>query len=192
MFLELALSTALASPLPRDSLPLGTSRGYSLAPVVSDQRAPRNVPLTMFAEQTDPGKRFLVSVEVESLAARGLARLRKFMGFTANWDGEGAPSPDRKTLESATTLLGFLAGTSLHFGIHLDADSRPVFYLRDNEFEGEITVTDSEHLSFCFERGSEIFEGYALEFDCETLPAELDAAVERVAAPDAPIRQTAA
>ena len=123
----------------------------------------------------------VVEVPSAQTTDRNLARLRRFRTWGENWDGEGAPAPKLASLDVAVRLLSLLAYEHAVMSVGLDADSRPMFNLRDSLYEGHIVVESSGNLSFSFSRGeSDLQDGFDLAFDGHYIPLELKTALSRV------------
>lgn len=149
-------------------------------PSVQEDGALRNVFTAERVLNEVPGRRL---IEVPSVQAtdRNLARLRRFRTWGENWDGEGAPAPDAASLNVAVRLLSLLAHEHAVLSVGLDADSRPMFNLRDSLYEGHIVVEAGGELSFSFSRGeSEVMDDFDLAFDGRSIPATLKSALLRV------------
>lgn len=104
---------------------------------------------------------------------KALERLRAFLDWPDNWDGEGAPAPRRDHINSAINLLALLRNTHRSFAVHLTADAQPIFFPRWLECTGEIVIEDNESLSFRFDQRGHTSEGYMIDFDGRRLPQEL-------------------
>ena len=112
---------------------------------------------------------------------RNLARLRRIRTWSENWNGEGAPAPNATSLDIAERLLCVLAYEHAVLSVGLDADSRPMFNLRNSLFEGHIVVEAGGELSFFFSRDEgEVMDGFDLPFDGHSVPSTLKHALSRV------------
>lgn len=111
---------------------------------------------------------------------RALARLRSFRCWGENWDGEHAPLPNHGLINTAIDVLSLLEVTHVPVSVHLDADSRPIFFIRESEWTGEINVEDRQHISFELRSADNILDGCDLEFDGAALPIALRKAIDRV------------
>jgi hypothetical protein len=111
---------------------------------------------------------------------KALVRLRSFGKWQRNWDGEGAPAPKAAAIDAAIVLLSLLQNTYRSFAVHLDGDARPIFFLRESDWEGEITVENAHHVSFDFRRGSDVHSESEVAFDRKKLPQSLMAAIALV------------
>jgi hypothetical protein len=109
-----------------------------------------------------------------------LSRLRSFRTWRQNWDAEGAEPPDPNLLERAIVLLSLLAPTRVRFGVGLDADSRPMFNIRDSIYDGHIVLENDGTLSFFFQRDNQELSGHNIPFDGRSLPVELEQSLELV------------
>ena len=114
------------------------------------------------------------------VSGRNLARLRAFRGWSGNWDGEGAPAPDIASLGVAERLLSLLAYEHPVLSVGLDADSRPMFNLRESVYEGHIVVETGGELSFSFYYKGCVLDGFYLAFDGRSIPQPLKTALSRV------------
>lgn len=112
-----------------------------------------------------------ISIVHEIAAApRALARLRKFKGWTDNWDGEGSKAPNPAVLDSAGTILGLLAMHRVP-SVALSAEGHPMF-IYGAPIHGEVVVTGRDTFDYAFmsDDGPE-HEGATLTNG--SLPAEL-------------------
>lgn len=113
-------------------------------------------------------------------ASEAQARLTRFRHWGPNWDNDGAAAPDMEAIESAVSLLALIEEAGKAVAVHLDANGRPVFFLRDSDWRGEIVVEDRRHLSFEFERGDVLFDDYGVEFGNRSLPEALQTAIAKL------------
>lgn len=103
-----------------------------------------------------------------------LAQIRRMYTWGENWDGEGAPKPSRAALRSATEILGLLSYHPLTFSVMLDSESRPLFNVRNSEYDGYIVIEDAGKLSYYFRNEvDETLSGYDLDFSRRHLPEHL-------------------
>lgn len=113
-------------------------------------------------------------------AVRALSRLRTFASWNADWDADGAPAPDRRSIDSAALMLGFLV-TKLGRtpNVALNGDGEPTFTILDGEFELAVTVVSENEAAYFVAYGDQERGGLA-EFDRRTLPPELALAVSEL------------
>ena len=104
---------------------------------------------------------------------QALSRLRKFKTWKDNWDGEGGKTPDPVIIDKAISLLSLLVPTRLKFGVGLDAESQPMFNLRNSSYDGHIVIERGGTISFFFQRREQALGDDDLPFDGRTLPGEL-------------------
>lgn len=184
MLLEALLATTITTTRPHEIAPLGSSRRE----MACAHLAPPSV-----AEigQSDPSTVIAAPDETSSVASDNLARLISFIGYRENWDGDGAHAPSIDALGAASHLLSHIAGYPLTFGVHLNSDGEPVFFLRDSEYEGEIVVHNQNEISFSFDRGGASFEAFRERFDVAHLPDRLATALDSIAYHAAEIPQAA-
>lgn len=111
----------------------------------------------------------------ESTAA--LMRLRKFLGWGANWDGDGAPAPDLNAIDSATVLLGLLCAELRNVPkVMLNAISEPTFVFIEDGFELSITVKSKNLVSFYVAQDGDEDAGLS-EFNGDRMPTYLESAI---------------
>jgi hypothetical protein len=167
-------------------LELAEPRGYEPAWIA---RTARSFPNVVHAGQSSPNSVYSLTstskpLEFKSgttgVEDKALVRLRSFKKWRKNWDGEGAPAPKATAIEAAIALLSLLQNTYHSFAVHLDGHARPVFFLRQSDWEGEITVEDAHHVSFDFRLGSDVHSDFEVAFDGEELPQSLIEAIALV------------
>lgn len=113
-----------------------------------------------------------------SAVVQALGRLRTFHGWENNWDAEGAPAPSEAALDAASELLGFLKPYPVMPTAMLNAFGHPLLLLRYEGGEGEIEITDAEHLDFVIDGANgEVEVDTDVVFDSSGLPASLEAAL---------------
>ena len=153
--------------------PRGSTAGYVPR---SESRDP-SFELRLYVGHTAPNQLTVENKPQLSASEMALARLRTFLTWSSNWDGEGAPAPVHSHIDLAINLLSLLHNTHRDFSVHLTADSHPVFFPRWLECRGEIVIEDEEHLSFWLDQRGLINEGYMIPFDGKKLPEKLKAAI---------------
>ena len=153
-----------------------TEAGYAIERIVDTSLfEPRFIPAT------NTGGEFPdITKRVENESDRALLRLRQFKSWPENWDAEGGAKPDRINIDRAIALLSQIATKPISFGVGLDADSRPMFSIRDSAYDGHIVVEPNGAVSFFFQRGTEILDDYDLAFDGQSLPGALEQALKRI------------
>lgn len=112
-----------------------------------------------------------------SSAQKALARLRKFMNWDSNWDGEGAPKPNADHLEAASLLVGFLSAYGLKQSCVLDALGQPMILVSSDKGSGEITIDTSGNLEFAIQAGHDDSD-IGIPFDRQTIPNRLALALQ--------------
>lgn len=75
-------------------------------------------------------------------------RFRQMATWAENWDGEGAPRPDKAAIDSAILLVGFIAPFEVRTTATLDALGRPMVLLSWDQTEAEIVVTAKDSIEF--------------------------------------------
>lgn len=109
-------------------------------------------------------------VIVDHPAHAGLERLRKFRGWTDNWDAEGSKAPDPAALDFASKVFGLLAVHRLP-EVTLAADGRPMF-VYGHPLAGEVVVTGPSTIDYFFADDNSP-EGESVTLEAETLPSAL-------------------
>jgi hypothetical protein len=80
-----------------------------------------------------------------------LNRLRTFKGWTKNWDGEGAASPNLAAIETASKFLSLWSPKRTKPEITLTHDGLPMFVIADFRLFGEIIVNSDDTIDYFFE-----------------------------------------
>jgi hypothetical protein len=80
-----------------------------------------------------------------------LNRLRTFKGWTKNWDGEGAASPNLAAIESASNFLSLWSPKKTKPEITLTHDGLPMFVIANPRLFGEIIVNADDTVDYFFE-----------------------------------------
>jgi hypothetical protein len=80
-----------------------------------------------------------------------LNRLRTFKGWTKNWDGEGAASPNLAAIETASNFLSLWSPRKTKPEVALTHDGFPMFVVANPRLFGEIIVNDDDTVDYFFE-----------------------------------------
>jgi hypothetical protein len=80
-----------------------------------------------------------------------LNRLRTFKGWTKNWDGEGAASPNLAAIETASNFLSLWSPRKTKPEIALTHAGLPMFVIANGRLFGEIIVNDDDTVDYFFE-----------------------------------------
>jgi hypothetical protein len=80
-----------------------------------------------------------------------LNRLRTFKGWTKNWDGEGAASPNLAAIETASNFLSLWSPRKTKPEITLTHDGLPMFVISNSRLFGEIIVNGDSTVDYFFE-----------------------------------------
>jgi hypothetical protein len=80
-----------------------------------------------------------------------LNRLRTFKGWTKNWDGEGAASPNLAAIETASNFLSLWSPKKTKPEITLSHDGLPMFVIANPRLFGEIIVNADDTVDYFFE-----------------------------------------
>ena len=112
-----------------------------------------------------------------SEALSAIRRLRTMAGYSANWDGEGAPAPHRQTVDAAVVMIGFLATEHLRLRATLNAEGQPLILISRGDAEGEITLTSASTFDYAWYSDAGEFGDADVAFDGRRLPLELEQAL---------------
>lgn len=119
------------------------------------------------------------SVKATSSAIRALERLRTFSTWKANWDAEGAPTPDKDAIEAASNLLGYLKNYNIEPTAMLDSLGKPLFLFSHGASDAEISVLSRNMIEFLFVDGeTDRAVEVDVQFDGVGMPPELESALE--------------
>lgn len=116
-----------------------------------------------------------------SEALTAIRRLRNMAEYSDNWDGEGAPAPDRATIDAAIVVVGFLATEHLRIRATLNADGQPLILISRSDAEGEVTITSPQSIDFVWFAAAEEFGEAGLAFEGRRLPVEITEALSHMA-----------
>lgn len=105
-------------------------------------------------------------------AHAGLQRLRTFRNWKDNWDGEGAPAPEKEALDTSTKVLALLVASGASPKVQLNSDGLPVFSIYGDGLDGEVVVTSKDTIEYYF-HGDEPVGQSDVPFDGVKLPDEL-------------------
>lgn len=177
------LATHIATARPNDFSPLSRSRqSYRPTDHVGELigLARGWVPEAHVLAQTSTDKLSLGVPDTSTIDAV-MERLRSFKTWDENWDGEGAPKPDHDIINAAIRLFSLLAPGAQEFGVSLDSNSIPTFYVRDSVYTGHIAVEREDEISFFFRKhDGEVIEEYEVRFGQREIPPPLQAALRLV------------
>lgn len=98
-------------------------------------------------EISSTGEGFDFSTKIRG-ALKSLNRLREFRRWGDNWDAEGAPAPEKASIDAATKILGLLALQGIEPAVMLNADGKPMFLIESAGVESEIVFHSSEELGY--------------------------------------------
>lgn len=121
-----------------------------------------------------------INAQQVNSADEALTRLRTFQNWKDNWDGEGGSSPDPQLLDFAMQVLSLIANYHNSFVVHLNSDSQPVFYVRNSEWKGEITIEEQGIISYRFKKDEILHEEYDVSIENNTLPVHFSYALTQI------------
>lgn len=99
-----------------------------------------------------------------------LNRLRTFKGWTKNWDGEGAASPNLAAIETASNFLSLWSPRKTKPEITLTHDGLPMFVITNSRLFGEIIVNGDDTVDYFFEPlNQELIGEEAVQYKSESM-----------------------
>ena len=123
---------------------------------------------TMFGEKADRQ-----TSEKEKL----IGEVRSWAAFTADWDGEGASSPNKLSLEAASNFIRSLPGTIIDAAPMINANGRAGLFWNSHDFYADLEFLGDGRIAYFIQKSDDRHKGL-LHFDSKFVPPVLSTLLE--------------
>ena len=112
-----------------------------------------------------------------SNAEVAVGELRRWATLAENWDGEGASTPDKASLKSASNFVRLLTLAAMDVAPMLNANGRAGLYWNQGDFYADLEFLGDDRIAYFIEKSSDKHKGI-VRFESRAVPPVLSTLLE--------------